>query len=247
MAPKMFEVSFKENYAILSMKCGENRLNPKFLEDFHCALDKIERNKDVQFLITTGDGKFYSNGIDLEFLGTCTAEEKLKTINAFPLAILRLLTFPVPTIAALNGHAFAGGGILALAHDYRVMRTKRGWFCLPEVDLHLQFGKANLLLLRAKIKDPKILSDAVLMGKRFVAEEALSGGIIQKVCSAEQLLDTAVQMGKEAVEEKKFKRDFFKEFKTNLYSDIVDAFQRQISNTEESLKVISDFSLSSKL
>lgn len=54
-------------------------------------------------------------------------------------------------------------------------------------------------------------------------------------------------MGKEAVGEKKFKRDFFKEFKTNLYSDIVDAFQRQISNTEESLKVISDFSLSSKL
>ena len=43
MAPKMFEVSFKENYAILSMKCGENRLNPKFLEDFNCALDKIER------------------------------------------------------------------------------------------------------------------------------------------------------------------------------------------------------------
>lgn len=102
-------------------------------------------------------------------------------------------------------------------------------------------------MFRAKIKDSKILSDAVLMGKRFVAEEALSGGIIQKICSAEQLLDTAVQMGKEAVEEKKFKRDFFKEFKTNLYSDIVDAFQRQISNTEESLKVISDFSLSSKL
>ena len=61
------------------------------------------RNKDVQFLITTGDGKFYSNGIDLEFLGMCTAEEKLKTINGFPSAILRLLTFPVPTIAALNG------------------------------------------------------------------------------------------------------------------------------------------------
>ena len=61
------------------------------------------RNKDVQFLITTGDGKFYSNGIDLEFLGRCTAEEKLKAINGFPSAVLRLLTFPVPTIAALNG------------------------------------------------------------------------------------------------------------------------------------------------
>lgn len=69
------------------------------------------RNKDVQFLITTGDGKFYSNGIDLEFLGTCTAEEKLKTINGFPSAILRLLTFPVPTIAALNGTFFLGGWV----------------------------------------------------------------------------------------------------------------------------------------
>ena len=100
---------------------------------------------------------------------------------------------------------------------------------------------------RAKIKDPKILTDAVLMGKRFVAEEALSGGIIQKICSAEQLLDTAVQMGKEAVGEKKFKRDFFKDFKSNLYSDIVDAFKKQMSNTEESLIFISKFSLSSKL
>ena len=69
------------------------------------------RNKDAQFLITTGDGKFYSNGIDLEFLGTCTAEEKLKTINAFPSAILRLLTFPVPTIAALNGTFFLRGWV----------------------------------------------------------------------------------------------------------------------------------------
>lgn len=100
---------------------------------------------------------------------------------------------------------------------------------------------------RAKIKDPKILTDAVLMGKHFVAEEALSGGIIQKICSAERLLDTAVQMGKEAVGEKKFKRDFFKDFRSNLYSDIVDAFKKQMSNTEESLIFISQFSLISKL
>lgn len=47
-----------------------------------------------------------------------------------------------------TGHAFALGALLALAHDYRVMRTKRGWFCLPEVKHSMRFGKANILLLR---------------------------------------------------------------------------------------------------
>ena len=49
------------------------------------------------------------------------------------------------------GHAFAGGAIRALAHDYRVMQTKRGWFCLNEVNLGLHFGEANILLLRYEI------------------------------------------------------------------------------------------------
>ena len=85
------------------MKPIEYQCGIQDLRKISCILPFFFRNKDVQFLITTGDGKFYSNGIDLEFLGTCTAEEKLKTINGLPSAILRLLTFPVPTIAALNG------------------------------------------------------------------------------------------------------------------------------------------------
>ena len=47
-----------------------------------------------------------------------------------------------------TGHAFAAGALLALVHDYRVMRTKRGWFCLPEVKYGMRFGEANLALLR---------------------------------------------------------------------------------------------------
>ncbi|KAL9975119.1 hypothetical protein ACROYT_G012237 [Oculina patagonica] len=188
MAPrKVFEVSFAENYAILSMKNGENRFNIEFLKEFNSALDEVERCKKVQFLITTGDGKFYSNGLDQAFLMTCTTEEFLATLNLVNNTLIRLLTFPVLTVAALNGHAFAAGALLALVHDYRVMRTKRGWFCLPEVKLGMRFGKGNLSLLRAKIKEPKALTDAVLIGHRFVAEEALSGGIVQKICDVEVL------------------------------------------------------------
>ena len=54
-------------------------------------------------MITTGSGKFFSNGVDLDFLSKCSPEDALETLNGFPSLMLRLLTFPVPTIAALNG------------------------------------------------------------------------------------------------------------------------------------------------
>lgn len=74
------------------------------LTRIHCLTAVfIFRNKDVKFMITTGDGKFFSNGLDLEFLAKCSPEEAIKTVNGFSSLLLRLLTFQVPSIAALNG------------------------------------------------------------------------------------------------------------------------------------------------
>jgi len=101
-------------------------------------------------------------------------------------------------------------------------------------------------LFRAKITDPKALSDAMVMGKQFVAEEALSGGIVQKICPIEELLGTAVQLGQTAVGQHEFNRDFFREFKSNLYSEVVDAFKRQVVNGKKNYRMLSMF-VSSKL
>ena len=103
------------------------------------------------------------------------------------------------------------------------------------------------MYFRAKIKDSKTLSDAVLMGKRFVAEEALSGGIVHKICPVEELLETAVQIGQEAVGQNEFNRDFFKEFKSNLYRDIVNALQKHVLDGQKSLRLLFKFPRSSKL
>lgn len=103
-------------------------------------------------------------------------------------------------------------------------------------------------LFRAKIKDPKTLSDAVLMGKRFVAEEALSGGIVQKICTVEELLGTAVQMGQTTVGQQQLNRNLLKDFKSNLYCEAVDALKRQVVNTKKSFHTLSQvFRGSSKL
>ena len=63
----------------------------------------FQRCKKVQFLITTGDGKFYSNGLDQTFLKTCTTEEFLETLNLLNNTLIRFITFPVLTVAAING------------------------------------------------------------------------------------------------------------------------------------------------
>lgn len=229
------------------MKNGENRVNMEFLKQFNSALDEIERCKKVQFLITTGDGKFYSNGLDQTFLKTCTTEEFLETLTLLNKTLVRFMTFPVLTVAAINGHAFALGAILALAHDYRVMRTKRGWFCLPEVKYNMLFEKGHILLFRAKIKEPKALTDAMLMGWRFVAEEALSGGIVQKICDIEDLMNTAVHMGQAVIGQNIFKRATIKHLKSDLYSDIINAFQSKTVSRQGVLQGISQFDRKSKL
>ncbi|CAG8726755.1 11935_t:CDS:2, partial [Racocetra fulgida] len=102
---------------ILSMKNGENRFNTTFIQEINAILDEIEftiqqENLERAALITIGEGKFYSNGLDLE--------HALNTPGFFDdyfLKLLaRILTFPIPTVAAINGHAFAGGFMFAIAH-----------------------------------------------------------------------------------------------------------------------------------
>ena len=76
----------------------------------------------------------------------------------------RLVAFPVATVAAMNGHAFAAGAMLALAHDYRVMRGDRGFFCLPEVDIKIPLAPGMNSLIKCRMS-PMVFRDTVLTGR----------------------------------------------------------------------------------
>ena len=103
----------------------------------------------------------------------------------------RLLSSELPTIAALNGHAFAAGALLAIAHDERVMRTDRGFFCLPEIDLDIPIPAGMVAMLLAQVP-ARTAQEAMFLGKRYGAADALAEGIVSATAPAEDLLAFAV-------------------------------------------------------
>jgi len=200
----------------------ENRLTLAFLQQLDATLDDaLARAGDGPGALVMGaTGKFWSTGIDLERLQVAPPEEQGAFLPALHEILGRLVSFPMPTAAALNGHAFAGGALLAFALDHRVMREDRGWFCLPEVDIHVQFTPEMMALLKAKLR-PDVLRDAVLSGHRYTGPEAVAAGLVDEACSLETLRErTAARLAPLAAKS----RGTFAKFKWDLYGDLARDF-----------------------
>jgi enoyl-CoA hydratase/carnithine racemase len=167
----MIDLSRTGPVFVLAMQSGENRFNRPFLNALNGALDEIEASSGPAGLVTVGTDKFYSNGLDLDWLMSSSGEGP-SFIGDFLAFFARMMSLPLPTVAALNGHAFAGGGMFALTHDFRVMRADRGYFCLPEVDLGMPFAPGMNALITGKL-DSRTASDLILTGRR------VGGGSLQ--------------------------------------------------------------------
>jgi enoyl-CoA hydratase/carnithine racemase len=177
---------------ILTMQAGENRFNPSFIGEMNRALDEVERSDGPAALVTAGgEEKFYSNGLDLAWL---LGEGKTQWQTFIPQVLKflgRVMGFPVPTVAAMNGHAFAAGAMLALAHDFRVMRADRGFFCLPEVDIKIPLAPGMRALIQSRLS-PAVFRDLILTGGRVGGTEAKEKGVVDEAVPADQVLPRAV-------------------------------------------------------
>jgi len=176
---------------VLRMRSGENRFNQPFVDALNGGLDEVERAGTPAALVTIGEDKFYSNGLDLTWLTGAGSADGPGFVGRFVAFLGRLLALPVPTVAAINGHAFAGGGMLAMAHDFRVMRADRGFFCLPEVDIGLPFTPGMAAVIQAKLA-PAVCTDLMLTGRRVGGTEAAALGVVDETAGAEDLLARAV-------------------------------------------------------
>jgi len=196
----MYEYVVDDHVAVLTMNHGENRFNFDSLKAFLAVLDEIEAESKVNALVTTSShDKIWSNGIDLDWLLPALQKEGEGLMDRFRCTMFtlfrRVLTFPMPTIAAMNGHAFAGGAFLSFAHDFRFMRSDRGWLCLPEVDLGIPLGQVFLAFSK-RVLPMHLLEEMEYTGRRLTAAECESYHIIRKACPLDQLMAEAVGFAK---------------------------------------------------
>jgi enoyl-CoA hydratase/carnithine racemase len=202
---------------IVRMAGDANLFDDRFLADLNAALDAVVADDTAHSLVLTGAGKYFSNGFDLEFLGRLQGPELMAFIRDAQLLVARVLTFPVPTVAVVNGHAFGIAAMLAIAHDVRVMRADRGWFCLPEIDLGLPFQPFMTGLLRARLTD-LTASEAVLTGRRYTGTEAAAAGIAHEAVAESAMLERAVAI---ATARSGKGRDITATLKRDLYAPVL--------------------------
>lgn len=211
----MISLEKQGNVFVLRMQNGENRYNPDTVRELHGVLDQVEAAADPIALVTVGDGKFYSNGLDLDWMSKAGAKEAFENVGHVHGLLARMLGFPCVTVAAINGHAFAAGAMFALAHDFRVMRSDRGYFCLPEVDIGMTFTDSMESLITARLSK-FTAHEAMVTGRRYTSAEALAGSIVHHSVGDAEVLPTAVALAEKNAKPSRttiagIKRSLFKE------------------------------------
>jgi enoyl-CoA hydratase/carnithine racemase len=222
MAVVEFELDKK--MAMVILNDGENRFNPNFLEGFLGVLDRIEKDTDANVLVVTSSHeKIFSNGIDLDWLLPHVQKGDIETAKGFFYTMnrlfRRLLLYPMPTVGAISGHAFAGGAIMSCAFDFRFMRSDRGFFCFPEVDLGIPFLPGMIALIGKAIPQYKF-EELQYTGKRATAQECEAHHIITKACHMDDLMDETLEFAKGLNK----RREIISEMKKRMYKQIVHAF-----------------------
>jgi enoyl-CoA hydratase/carnithine racemase len=203
---------------ILTMQAGENRLNRTFIDAMNQALDAVEKSSGPAALVTTGgEEKFYSNGLDLTWLAGDGEKERPQFVKSLLKFLGRLMAFPVPTVAAINGHAFAAGAMLALAHDFRVMRADRGFFCLPEVDINIPLAPGMTALIKSRLL-PNVFRSSILTGARIGGVEAKELGIVDEAVPADQVLPQAIARASSMANKG---RDIYGTLKRGMYAKAI--------------------------
>lgn len=223
----LMEYRIEDHVAVVTMNSGENRFNPAFLDAFLGVLDEIESDTAAATLVVlSAHEKIFSNGIDLEWLVPIIQKQDIASAKGFFYQLnrvfKRLVTYPLVTIAAITGHAFAGGAIFSCAFDFRFMRSDRGFFCLPEVDLGIPFLPGMNAVLSSAI--PRhVLLELQLTGARLTADMCQAHQIVKGAFHLDQLMDETMKF---ALQVNK-KRATVAELKARLNRSIVQAIDVQ--------------------
>ncbi|PRO68172.1 enoyl-CoA hydratase/isomerase family protein [Alteromonas gracilis] len=220
-------ITYTGDVAILTMQSGENRHNPLFAKEMLSALETIKSKESCKaMVITSNDDKCFSLGIDTDWLMPAMKAGRTEEIKQFMYdmdeVFKTLLLFPLPVIAAINGHAFGNGAILACACDFRFMRSDKGFFCFPEVDLSIPFLPGMIEFVKKAMPYHRF-NEMKLSGRRVSGKELENDHVVEKAYETQEaLMEGALNYAKSFDK----KRGIFGEHKKRLHKHIIETIDK---------------------
>jgi len=182
-----------ESVAILRLEHGKvNILDPELLSDLKRELVSI-RNGDSSSIVLTGNGACFSAGLNLFDILNKGEEYIRELMTILHELLLELFTFPRPVVAAVNGHAIAGGCVIACACDFRIMADANGKIGIPELLVGVPFPVLPLEIIRFAVPAPHF-QQLVYTGRNCLPKEALEFGLIDEVAEQNNVVERACMM-----------------------------------------------------
>ncbi|XP_022844139.1 enoyl-CoA delta isomerase 2, peroxisomal-like [Olea europaea var. sylvestris] len=208
----------------------EHRLNPALISSIRSALAEAKSQAVAgSVLITLAQGRFFSNGFDLRHAQAVGAKsgsiqaaknELLRMVDLFKGVVSDFLTLPMPTVAAVGGHAAAAGLILAMSHDYVTMTASRSVMYMSELDIGMTLPDYFTALIRSKIGSASARRSLVLRAAKVKAEEAVEMGIVDSAYpSPEEAVETAMRLCDELAK-KRWDGKVYAEIRKALYPEL---------------------------
>ena len=225
--------------AIISMDNGKNANNLEFAQQLLAMLKQVEEEKSNKALIlASSDEKSWNQGIDVPWMMGSIQNGKHDKVKEFlhtmDACYTLMMQYPMPIIAAINGHTFGNGCVIACACDFRFMRSDRGYFCFPEVDMSIPFLPGLLdVILKAM---PKYrFNEMLLSGRRLSATELQDDKVIDQTFEgADALLEGAITYAKTFTKG----RAIFAEHKRRFHKDAIDGLAEKNPPVIDAMKVL---------
>jgi len=193
MTKPLMSIEDHQGIALLRMmKPPANAIDHEFAVHFEAALDEILA-ANPPAIIVTGQGAFFSGGLDLKAVPTYSARQQQDFLKVVNRMIGKLYACPVPLVGAINGHAVAGAFIVVLATDYRVGPRGKFAFGLTEARAGIPFPAAPMEVLRAELSPPHVRYTA-LYAKNFGPQEALHRGVFDELAEPHSLEARALEV-----------------------------------------------------
>ncbi len=191
------ELARDDGIGTLTLSRGKvNAIDPLVVQELTEWLAELRNDDQVRAVVLTGAGKFFSFGFDIPQLLPFSREEFAEFLRAFTGLYAELFTFPKPMLASLNGHTIAGGCMLAIACDHRIMVADRGKISLNEITFGASVFAGAVAILRCRVGHANA-ERILISGKMFSPREAFDLGLVDDLASAGELADATRRIAAE--------------------------------------------------